>query len=82
MVVLTIITKDTVPENVPPAFRHQQDYALALEQQLIMHFAYVEKDQRLANDTLHPGHRDDGAIGYPLYMTYGLEARDDESDSN
>ena len=74
MVVLTIITKDRVPENVPPAFRHQQDYALAVEQGLIMHFAYAEKDQRLANETLHPGHRDVvGAIGYPLYMAYKLE---------
>ncbi len=85
MVVQAVVTKEVVPPGSTPAFKHQEMYALALEQQLIIHYAYVEKDQRLANTSTHPGMQqtntqelDRGAIGYPIYVAYALE---DDSDS-
>ena len=82
MVVLTVITRDRVPKGAIKAFKHQQQYALALEQQLIMHYALTKGDGRLANETINPGKMKadeeggsevTGAIGYPIYMAYALE---------
>ncbi len=85
MVVQAVVTKEVVPPRSTPAFRHQEMYALALEQQLIIHYAYVEKDPRLGNTSTHPGMQqtntqelDRGAIGYPIYVAYALE---DDNDS-
>ena len=55
MVVLTVVTKDDVPQQRIPAFKHQEMYALALEQQLIIHYAFISGDERLANTSTHPG---------------------------
>ena len=82
MVVLTVITRDRVPKGAVKAFNNQQHYALALEQQLIMHYAFAQGDERLANETINPGKMKadeaggsevTGAIGYPIYMAYVLE---------
>ena len=81
MVVLTVITRDRVPKGVVEAFKHQQQYALALEQQLIMHYAFAKRDHRLANETINIGKKKadkgenevTGAVGYPLYIAYALE---------
>ena len=83
MVVLTVITRDRVPKGAIKSFKNQQLYALALEQQLIMHYAYERGDERLANETINPGkwktdegggeNEITGAIGYPIYMAYALE---------
>ena len=83
MVVLTVITRDRVPKGAIKSFKSQQQYALALEQQLIMHYAYERGDERLANETINPGkwktdegggeNKITGAIGYPIYMAYALE---------
>ena len=83
MVVLTVITRDRVPKGAIKSFKNQQQYALALEQQLIMHYALERGDERLANETINPGkwktdegggeNEITGAIGYPIYMAYALE---------
>lgn len=86
LVVLTNITRNIVPEQSTHAFKHQELYALALEQQLITHYAYIKGDQRMANTSTHPGmqqSRDDvsGAIGYPIYLAYALEDTNSASDN-
>ena len=76
MVVLTVVTKDDVPPQSIPAFKHQEMYALALEQQLIIHYAFIKGDERLANKSTHPGMQQKGestAIGYPIYMAFALD---------
>ena len=76
MVVLTVVTKDDVPQQSIPAFKHQEMYALALEQQLIIHYAFVRGDERLANTSTHPGmqqQEESRAIGYPIYMAFTLD---------
>ena len=81
MVVLTVVTKDDVPQQSIQAFKHQEMYALALEQQLIIHYAFIRGDERLANTSTHPGmqqQEESRAIGYPIYMAFTLN--DSESD--
>ena len=81
MVVLTVVTKDDVPQQRIPAFKHQEMYALALEQQLIIHYAFIRGDERLANTSTHPGmqqQEESKAIGYPIYMAFALD--DSEND--
>ena len=81
MVVLTVVTKDDVPQQSIPTFKHQEMYALALEQQLIIHYAFIRGDKRLANTSTHPGmqqQEESRAIGYPIYMAFTLN--DSETD--
>ena len=76
MVVLTVVTKDDVPQQSIPTFKHQEMYALALEQQLIIHYAFIRGDKRLANISTHPGmqqQEESRAIGYPIYMAFTLD---------
>ena len=76
MVVLTVVTKDDVPQQSIQAFKHQEMYALALEQQLIIHYAFIRGDERLANTSTHPGmqqQEESRAIGYPIYMAFTLD---------
>ena len=76
MVVLTVVTKDDVPQQSIEAFKHQEMYALALEQQLIIHYAFIRGDERLANTSTHPGmqqQEESRAIGYPIYMTFASD---------
>jgi len=83
MVVLTVVTKDDVPQQSIPAFKHQEMYALALEQQLIIHYAFIRGDERLANTSTHPGmqqQEESRAIGYPIYMAFALD--DSQTDLN
>ena len=81
LVVLTVVTKDDVPQQSIPAFKDQEMYALALEQQLIIHYAFIRGDERLANTSTHPGKEqkeESRAIGYPIYMAFALD--DSETD--
>ena len=83
MVVLTVVTKEDVPQQSIQAFKHQEMYALALEQQLIIHYAFIKGDERLANISTHPGmqqqqQEESRAIGYPIYMAFALD--DSEND--
>ena len=77
MVILTVVTKDDVPPQSIPAFKHQEMYALALEQQLIIHYAFIRGDERLANTSTHPGMQQQEestrTIGYPIYMAFALD---------
>ena len=76
MVVLTVVTKDDVPQQSIKAFKHQEMYALALEQQLIIYYAFIRGDERLANTSTHPGmqqQEESRAIGYPIYMAFALD---------
>ncbi len=84
MIVLIVVSRRVVPADSTLAFNHQELYALALEQQLITHYAYVRGDQRLANESIHPGHQSNdtkdnsGAIGHPIYVAYSLDGTPDD----
>ena len=74
MVVLTVVTKDDVPQQSIPAFKHHEMYALALEQQLIIHYAFIRGDERLANTSTGMQQQEESrAIGYPIYMAFALD---------
>ncbi len=87
MVVLTVVSRRVVPADSILAFKHQELYALALEQQLITHYAYMRGDQRLANESIHLGHQsrdtedDSGAIGHPIYVAYSLDDTPDDDET-
>ena len=56
MAVLTVVTKETLPplwSQSPDECKEQ--YTVALKQGLIIHFMFVEEDERLANDDTVPG---------------------------
>ena len=50
-----IITRHNVPPNVQKQFKNQEMLALGLEMELILHFSYTRKDNRLDNQTIVPG---------------------------
>ena len=68
LIAFVILTKNNISKDIPQAFRHQQTLALALEQQLIHHFAYVEKDNRIANKTLDTGKKSATYAGAVVYL--------------
>lgn len=74
LVVLTVVTDAEVPKGVVPALRNPQDYVLALENAVTVHFAYGACDARLGNYTLHPGRRttDESATAFCVYVAFKL----------
>ena len=68
LIAFVILTKENISKDIPQAFRHHQTLALALEQQLIHHFAYVEKDNRIANKTLDTGKKSATYAGAAVYL--------------
>ena len=76
LVVLTVVTRDTIPPCVVrnKATVKQELYALALESRLIQHFLIEKDDPRIVNKSFDLGGKDGNeSIGYPLYMAYKLE---------
>lgn len=74
MVVLAMVTKDNLTRKQKENGVHQEDFAIALEQQLLHHYRIDEPDQRLANETFEPGKTDHGrSAAYVVYMTFGLD---------
>ena len=52
-----IITRHNIPSKVPKYFKNQETLASGLEMQLILHFGYSRKDNRLDNQTIDVGKR-------------------------
>ena len=72
MVVLAMATKDTL-SSVKCEDVHQEDIAIALEQQLIHHYRIDVGNNKLANKTFEPGSSDHGnSAAYVVYMTFGF----------
>lgn len=79
LVVLCAVTRDMIAKqkeatarNLPqrnPLFS-QQNYAIALEQHLIHHYAYVRWDPRLENNTLHIGRQSAEYKAGVVYVAY------------
>ena len=65
---LVIITRHNVPPNAPPAFKNQQQLALALESRLIQYFSYVKCDHRIGNKSFHPGNESQLHAGGVIYL--------------
>ena len=73
LIVICIIKKSMLPESLNGYFRDQELFSIAIEQQLIHHFAYNKCDNRLANTTLETGRKalDDVHAGL-CYVAYKL----------
>ena len=68
LVVLTCVNQPPTPasENFG-----KEAYALALEQTLCHHFAFVRGDNRLENTLFSPGRISDGSdAGYVVYLAF------------
>lgn len=84
MVILCAVTGDLIPEEIQEYIRQEDDagnvldahqnYAIALEQQLIHYYAFVKTDIRLDNKTLNPGTiKKTIAPAYVVYLAFKLE---------
>ena len=72
MVVLAMATKDTL-SSVKCQDVHQENIAIALEQQLLHHYRIDVGNNKLENKTFEPGKSDHGkSAAYVVYMTFGL----------
>ncbi|XP_052818686.1 uncharacterized protein LOC128244690 [Mya arenaria] len=68
---------DDSEEEVECELYHQQHYILALEQQLIHYFAYVEQDPRLGNLSVSTGGMErQNAIAGVLYVAFKLKTEE------
>ena len=86
MFVLAAISKESLPpqcRQTGKSKRHQEDYALALEQRLIHHFMFDKADERLENKTVTSGGSDGrSSIAYALYMAFAVEENTDPLDTS
>lgn len=89
MVILCAITKDLLPKrdrkirlseeieregDDSNGLKTHQNFAIALEQQLIQYYAFAEQDPRLANTSLHPGKEEtQNAYAFVVYLAFKLE---------
>ena len=72
MVVLTIVTRHTVPPT--PQRLHQEDYTFELEKSLIHHFKVITHDRRIANvSELRGGSDQRSSAAYAVYMAYRMD---------
>ena len=70
LVVLGVVTRDSVPRGCTAK---QEDYALALEQQLLHYYKIETGDERMANETFATGRQEEeSSVGHALYMAYKL----------
>ena len=70
LVVLGVVTRDSVPRGCTVK---QEDYALALEQQLLHYYKIETGDERMANETFATGRQEEeSSVGHALYMAYKL----------
>ena len=63
-----IITRQNVPPNSLPYFNNQQALTLALESDLIKHFAYDQADNRCKNKSQNPGNKSQQYAGGVIYL--------------
>ena len=81
MFVLAAISRKSLPpqcRQTGKSKRHQEDYALALEQSLIHHFMFNKADERLENKTVTSGRLDGRkSIAYALYVAFAVEETTD-----
>ncbi|XP_052817607.1 uncharacterized protein LOC128243729 [Mya arenaria] len=70
---------DDSDDEVECELYHQQHYILALEQQLIHYFAYVEQDPRLGNLSVSTGNMErQNAVAGVLYVAFKLKGLQEE----
>ena len=74
MVVIAVITDDTLPEGIPDMEDKVQKYCLSLESWLIDRFKFEIMDNRIVNDTTNAGgEAKESTIAYVLYVVMELE---------
>ena len=72
LVVVAVVTRSELPPTTVPRMR-QQDYTIALEQQLLHEYLFMENERRLVNETFAPGGIDDGgSAAYCIYFAFSL----------
>ena len=73
LVVLGAITRETMPERCRGRV-HQEDFALAMEQQLLYHCLLSHPDPRVVNETFSSGPvTKDKCYAYAVYMAFGYD---------
>ena len=72
MVVIAVITDDTLPEGIHDMVDKAQKYCLSLESWLIDRFKFEIMDKRIANESSNAGGKAN-AIAYVLYVVMKLE---------
>lgn len=80
LIVLAVITKQSIPEECRKNWyiRNPEEYALALEKRLTEEF--VEMDDQRLHETIDPGSIDQGkSVAYAVYMAFTMEG---ESECN
>ena len=74
MVVIAVVTDDTLPEGIPDMEDKAQKYCLSLESELINRFKFEIMDNRIVNDTSDAGgEAKEPTIAYVLYVAMKLE---------
>ena len=73
LVVLGAITRETMPERCRGRV-HQEDFALAMEQQLLYHYLLSHPDPRVVNESFSTGRTTEkDCIAYAVYMAFRYE---------
>ena len=74
MVVIAVVTDDTLPERIHDMEDKAQKYCLSLESWLIDRFKFEIMDNRIVNDTSNAGREaKESTIAYVLYVVMELE---------
>ena len=74
LMVLAVITRDSIPENYVQSWciMEPEEYALKLEKRLIQYY----RDPRLYNTTTEPGSTDGGiSPAYVVYMAFAMDGK-------
>ncbi len=80
LLAFVILTRENIPERAKDPFKNQQMLALALESQLIQHFAFVKQDPRLGNASLEPGRLSGDYAGQVLYIAVRYTKQDEDEE--
>lgn len=82
MVVLAVVTRGALPPNTTDSM-YKEDYAIALEQQILHHYVFDAPHEKLVNETFNPGKLDDDkSAAYAIYMAFRLEETDSSEQSD
>ncbi len=84
MVVIAVITDDSLPEGIRYKVGEEQNYCLSLECELINRFKYEIEDDRIANDTSNAGYlaNEYDTLAYVLYVVMKLAHQPHEQGLN
>ena len=81
LVVLGVITRETMPERCRDKV-HQEDFALAMERELLHHYLLFHPDPRVVNKSFSTGQKTyEKYYAYAVYMAFRYKDDEDEASS-